>query len=327
VTKRGLEKRNVVAAVLSLSLLFVSIPLCFASREEFLKIKNDIWSKGKRWEAAETEISKLPDHERKRRMGLLKPQAAPEIESEVSSSQSSEATAAPPATFDWRNYNGKNYVTGVRNQGNCGSCWAFAATAALESNVMIYTGVNANLAEQILISCGNAGSCSGGYPTTASSFIRDTGLAAESYYAYTATNGVCANAIAGWQSATSRIFSWRYVGNTTSPTLEQIKSELVAYGPLVTTMDVYSDFYYYNGGVYQHTSGSYQGGHAVLIVGYDDDGEYFIVKNSWGSNWGESGYFRIGYSEVSGTVEFGDWTLAYYSQLAPPTLAASSISP
>jgi C1A family cysteine protease len=322
-----IKKRHVIAVILFSVLLFVFIPFCLASHEEFLKIKDDIWSKGKRWKAAETEISKLPDHERKRRMGLLKPQALPEIESTEEPSQSSGVTVTPPATFDWRDFNGKNYVTGVRSQGNCGSCWAFATTAALESNVMIYTGVNANLAEQILISCGNAGGCDGGYPTTASSFIRDTGLAAESYYAYTATNGACANATAGWQNAASRIFSWHYVGNTTNPTLEQIKNELVTYGPLVTTMDVYSDFYYYNGGVYQHTSGTYQGGHAILIVGYDDDGQYFIVKNSWGSNWGESGYFRIDFSELSSTVEFGDWTLAYYSRITPPTLSISAISP
>jgi C1A family cysteine protease len=323
----GVEKWYVVAAILSIFFLFAFVPVSFASHDEFLKIRNDIWSKGKRWVAEETEISKLADHERKKRLGLLKPLAAPEIEAPAAPAFTAEASQAPPATFDWRNFNGKNYVTGIRNQGNCGSCWAFATTAALESNVLITSGADYDLSEQILISCGNAGSCSGGYPTTASSFIRDTGNSAESYYTYTATNGACANALAGWQNATSRITTWHYVGNTTNPTLDQIKSELFTYGPLVTTMDVYSDFYYYNGGVYQHTSGSYQGGHAVLIVGYDDDGQYLVVKNSWGSNWGEAGYFRIGYSELNSTVNFGDWSLAYYSRLIPLVLSISSFSP
>jgi hypothetical protein len=89
-------------------------------------------------------------------------------------------------------------------------------------------------------------------------------------------------------------------------------------------MSVYSDFYYYSGGVYQYTSGTYQGGHAILIVGYDDAGQYFIVKNSWGSGWGESGYFRIGYSEFNSVVNFGDWSLAYYANTAPPSIRVSS---
>ena len=215
-------------------------------------------------------------------------------------------------------------MTGIRNQGSCGSCWAFATTAALESNVLISSGIRPDLSEQILVSCGNAGSCNGGYPTTASSFIRDTGLPAETYYPYAATNGACANAIAGWQNATSRISSWHYVGNTTSPTVDQIKSELVTYGPLVTTFDVYSDFYYYSGGVYQYTSGTYEGGHAVLIVGYDDSGQYFIVKNSWGGSWGESGYFRVGYSELNSIIKFGDWTLAYYTDTTPPSITVAT---
>ena len=325
---RGLKKWYAgFAGILSVVLLFSSISVSFASHDEFLRVKDDIWSKGRRWVAEETEISRLTDHERRMRLGFLKPQALPAAESTDAPSVSAEPAAPPPATIDWRNFNGNNFVTGVRNQGNCGSCWAFATTAALESSVMIATGVNTNLSEQILISCGNAGSCDGGYPATASSFIRDTGLSAESYYPYAAVNGACANALAGWQSATSRIISWHYVGKTTNPTLDQIKSELVTYGPLVTTMDVYSDFYYYNGGVYQYTSGSYQGGHAVLIVGYDDSGQYFIVKNSWGGNWGESGYFRIGYSELNSTVKFGGWSLAYYSKISPPNLSISAISP
>jgi C1A family cysteine protease len=61
-------------------------------------------------------------------------------------------------------------------------------------------------------------------------------------------------------------------------------------------MDVYSDFYYYRSGIYSYTSGSYQGTHGVVIVGYNDPGQYFIVKNSWGTGWGKSGFFNIAYS-------------------------------
>ena len=101
---------------------------------------------------------------------------------------------------------------------------------------------------------------------------------------------------------------------TYSPTVSAIKDALYTYGPLVTTMDVYTDFFNYSSGVYSYVSGVYEGGHAILIVGYDDAGGYFIVKNSWGS-WGKPGYFKIAYSQLANKVEFGWYTIAYQ---APP---------
>ena len=92
----------------------------------------------------------------------------------------------------------------------------------------------------------------------------------------------------------------------TSPTVDALKNALSTHGPLVTTFSVYEDFYDYSEGIYSYVSGGYLGGHAVLLVGYNDDEQYFIVKNSWGTWWGEDGYFRIAYSEVNGTTQFGD---------------------
>lgn len=148
----------------------------------------------------------------------------------------------------------------------------------------------------------------------ASNFIRDTGLPAEGCYSYTAANGRCRNACANWQSNTDGIDSWSYVA-TTSPTADAIMNALNAYGPLVTTMNVYADFYSYTGGVYSYAKGNYEGGHAILIVGYSysgsDSDSYFIVKNSWGPFWGENGYFNIAFSEIKNSVEFGYYTIAY----------------
>jgi hypothetical protein len=224
-----------------------------------------------------------------------------------------------PASLDWRS-NGGDFVTPVRNQGGCGSCWAFAATAALESSVLRAQntpGIDLNLSEQVLISCGSsgghdAGGCGGGtiYPSYASDYIRDTGLPLETCYPYTATDGSCGSACGTYQSATYQIASWAYVA-TTSPTVSAIRDALVSYGPLATTMDVYEDFYSYTTGVYSYATGAYEGGHAVLIVGYSDAGQYFIVKNSWGAGWGESGYFRIAYSELGTVVSFGQYTMRY----------------
>ena len=85
-------------------------------------------------------------------------------------------------------------------------------------------------------------------------------------------------------------------------------------------MYVYNDFFSYRSGVYSYTTGAYAGAHAVLVVGYDDTQQAFIVKNSWGSGWGEAGYFMIAYSEVTGTSGFGYSTMVYdgYGDNPPP---------
>jgi C1A family cysteine protease len=222
---------------------------------------------------------------------------------------------------------GKRNLSSIRDR-HCGS-WAFAATAALESNVLISQktpNVDLNLSEQVVVSCSGAGSCDGGYMEPVSNFIRDTGVPVEACYPYTATDGSCAKACANWQASTYDIQSWQYVA-TTSPTAEGIKNALYNYGPLVTTMAVYSDFYYYTSGVYAYTSGYLAGYHAITIVGYNDSGSYFTVKNSWGTGWGESGYFRIAYSQLTNSVNFGDYTMAYIGSAPSCTYSTSLLFP
>ena len=77
----------------------------------------------------------------------------------------------------------------------------------------------------------------------------------------------------------------------------------LAHGPLVTTMTVYGDFIAYSGGIYKHVTGDSLGGHAIAIVGYDDAGRYWIVRNNWGADWGEAGFFRVSWDDVSGIGE------------------------
>jgi C1A family cysteine protease len=267
-----------------------------------------------RWMAGETSVSKLPFEEKKMLLGALKPVITG---TESLLMRSKARVTALPAKFDWRNNNGKNFVTPVRNQGSCGSCWAFATTGGLEAVTLIAQntpGIDLNLAEQVLVRCSGAGDCQyGGYPGSASDFMRDSGLPVENCYPYTATDGSCSPTCPDWQADSYRIQNWTYI-TTWSSSIDAIKGALYDYGPLPTTMDVYSDFFGYAGGIYSHVDGGLAGGHAVLIVGYDDEDQCFIVKNSWGTGWGESGYFRIDYSQFSNEVEFGYFTIAYETE-------------
>ena len=302
------------------SLAFGQESLGLSDLQYTLKIR------GARWEAGENSMTRLSPEERQKRVGLVRP-----VHTGTEPMLSSE-TQAPvvelPASLDWRN-NGGNYVTPIRNQGGCGDCWAFATTAGLESNTLMANhtpGTNLDLSEQVMVSCGGAGSCSGGSIDTASNFIKSTGLPVESCYPYTGTNGACSNACANWQSSTYRISSWQYVA-TTQPTVDGIKNALSNYGPLVTTMAVYQDFFSYQSGVYHYVAGSLAGYHAVLIIGYDDVDQCFVVKNSWGTGWGESGFFQIAYSELTSPVGFGDWTIAYVGTAPSCSYSVSQPSP
>ena len=300
--------------LLTAILVFLSSS-AYADTDEHRHINAAIHAQGGKWIAGETSVSKLSQEERNMRARLQKPTApdGPVL-------TSSEIPVTLGTTLDWRNYDNYNYVTPVRNQGSCGSCWAFATAASLESSTNIAEGTpgaDLNLAEQILVSCSGAGSCSGGSISSASNYIRDTGLPVETVYPYTATNGTCPVST-NWKLSAYRIDSWSYV-NTSSPTVNAIKNALTSYGPLVTTMAVYSDFFSYRTGIYTYTTGSLAGHHAVQIVGYDDVAQCFVVKNSWGTGWGEGGFFRIAYSELNSPTQFGDYTLAYVMATPDPT--------
>ena len=186
----------------------------------------------------------------------------------------------------------------VKAQGQCGSCWAFAVVAAIEN-----AGLQNDLSEQVLVSCSEAGTCGGGYYENALRYVRTSGLPDESSYPYAETNGDCTI------KQSDPTFLERVTSVTTSmwgdkAQLDDLKAALQN-GPVIGTMLVYADFYAYKSGIYHHSSGAFKGYHAVLIVGYNDDLRCFKAKNSWGSSWGEGGYFRIAYDDLANGVEFG----------------------
>ena len=207
-----------------------------------------------------------------------------------------------PSSWDWRSVGGKNWVSNVKNQGGCGSCVAFATAAALESHHRIEES-NENLS----IDISEAGlffiperQCNVGDPRygwsvpSALDFLVDEGACFEDNYPY---RGVNQNA----ELVEGTELTMKITGYDSTTQTSQMKRWLVEEGPLVATYTVYQDFMVFWGGgangVYTHVTGAVRGGHAVAVIGYDDDDDCWICKNSWGSTHGNDGCFRIGYGE------------------------------
>jgi C1A family cysteine protease len=232
-----------------------------------------------------------------------------------------------PSTFDWRNVNGISWVTGVRNQANCGSCWAFAAVAAVEAkyNVERLGSQQSpiNLSEQQLLSCpGGGGGCLGGSITVALNYVKTNGISVEGALPYTSTNcktssnncktsctsatlpgcakPLLTNTQCSMQNWQSPFYNWQAfqissLHQVNGNNVDDIKRALVCHGPLAVCS---SNWW-----------------HCILLVGWDDDyreqlpglariiwesnnwsSGAWIIKNSWGAGWGNNGYGIIPFS-------------------------------
>ena len=261
--------------------------------QELKEIQTAIKAKGAKWKAGENAIMKLPKDAKQKLCGL-RMESAPSKEDDGAPV---EATSFP-ATFDWRT-DSRNVVTPVKDQANCGSCWAFASVGAMESKLLIEGDHNgADLSEQFVVSCdlSNFG-CEGGYMSYVYNFLTTTGTTDEYCFPYSSDMDVyvpgCEEKCTDWEDRISKISGWTGVASPLHPRrgVNNIKAALEN-GPVCVGMDVYQCFFSYTGGVYEHVSNILLGGHAVIIVGWEDENQCWIVKNSWG-NWGEGGYFRI----------------------------------
>jgi cathepsin L len=179
---------------------------------------------------------------------------------------------------DWR---GKA-VTPVKNQGQCGSCWAFSATGAMEGFSATKKGSLPNLSEQQLVDCsgstGNQG-CNGGWPSWAITYASRQGSCSQSAYPYTGRQGSCRQCSSTFKPS----------GAPTGSSENTLVAQLNNF-PVSVAVDASGGFQSYRGGVFSGPCGSALN-HAVLAVGYT--GSYYIVKNSWGTSWGSGGYIMM----------------------------------
>jgi KDEL-tailed cysteine endopeptidase len=199
-------------------------------------------------------------------------------------------TTANPTSVDWTT---KGAVTPVKNQEQCGSCWAFSTTGSVEGAWFLANGTLPSLSEQQLVDCsqaeGNQG-CNGGLMDQAFQYIIDNkGITTEAAYPYTAADGTCQ---AAGKPVAATLSGYKDVAANSETALE---TAIVQQPVSVAVEADQSVFQFYSGGVMDSSCGT-QLDHGVLAVGYGVDAgkEYYKVKNSWGADWGEKGYIRLG---------------------------------
>jgi cathepsin L len=193
-----------------------------------------------------------------------------------------------PDSIDWRT---QGYVTEVKDQGQCGSCWAFSATGSLEGQYFKKEKKLINFSEQQLVDCsgdqGNMG-CNGGLMDYAFEYLKTNGAENQTAYPYTAQDGTCM-----YKPAEGVVNTTGFI-DVTSGSEGDLQQAVGTIGPVSVAIDAsQNSFQFYKGGVYDEPAcSSSQLDHGVLAVGYSADSgkDYWIVKNSWGTSWGMQGY-------------------------------------
>jgi len=205
----------------------------------------------------------------------------------------SSSKAALPASFDWRDQPG--IVSEVKDQASCGSCWSFAATEVMESNVAMETGTLLTLAPQEFVDCatnpdkcGGTGGCEGATAEIAFSTATDRGLYLEADRPYRGVDGQCTETPAPVANVTGFVVLPK---NEYEPLLKAVATV----GPVAVSVDAAWTFY--EEGVFPANRGGTDIDHAVVLVGYGHDLksglDYWTIRNSWGPAWGEDGYIRL----------------------------------
>ncbi|OIT32702.1 PREDICTED: zingipain-2-like isoform X1 [Nicotiana attenuata] len=208
--------------------------------------------------------------------------------SQIQSSFKYENLSDVPSVMDWRR---SGAVTRIKHQGQCGCCWAFSAVAALEGANKLSTGNLISLSEQQLLDCTTENNgCDGGLMTTAYDFIiKNGGIATESNYPYEEYQDSCKSQ----EIMNSAVKISRY---ETLPSTESALLKAVAKQPVSIGVAVNEEFHLYQSGVYNGNCEGQELNHAVTVIGYgiENNGtKYWLIKNSWGSSWGENGYMKI----------------------------------
>jgi C1A family cysteine protease len=208
-----------------------------------------------------------------------------EVQQRTTQVEEAESVRGLPSVFSWR-----AQMTSVKNQGSCGSCWSFTATAAFEAVVNIWDKKINDFSEQYLVNCDNNSSgCSGGSNSCLNMYVKN-GAVLETALPYKGANGTC-----GTYTFHEKAKSYAKVTNTQAA----LKQALYDYGPFYIAICAGSNLQNVKGTAIVTVSDGTSLNHAVTLVGWDDANGCWLIKNSWGTNYGDKGYVRVKYG-VSG---------------------------
>jgi len=297
--------------------------------QEIQQINNAIRAAGAKWNADDTSLNKIPMPQRLKHLGFVPGPRDKSLQERERIARinletfhtSATIAAGVPAVFDLRSLGGQSFITPIRDQGDCGSCVAFGTVSTVE--VMSRTQANPNpsidLSEAHLFYCygrNDGRTCENGWwPDGALDHFKNDGVVDEACYPYTSGDQNCSNLCSSWNTRLNKITTWQIVTSVTD-----IKNWISTKGPVVACFTVYDDFFSYHNGIYSRVSTNVAGGHCVSVIGYNDTEQYWICKNSWGTGWGENGFFRIAYGQCGidaqmWAVNIGSWLRCLYVDL------------
>jgi C1A family cysteine protease len=265
------------------------------------ELQSQIRKSGLDWEAGNTPASRDYAAGKTQRFGFAPTPREPSGGPRRGFERQTFAFAAGsfPSSVDWREVEGANYVTSVGDQGQCGSCVAFSVCAVLESRAKIHKEdayFSIELSKAHLFFCGTKNGCEAGWaPANALKFCREHGVGLERHFPYQGSQQSCKEI-----GPVIKVPRWRRI----SDHHEEGRKAIIRRGPVVGGMVVYSDFLFYRSGIYRPVTTQVVGLHAVTIIGFDDEKGCWLIKNSWGSAWGEGGYARVGYGTCGIDAQF-----------------------
>lgn len=300
------------------------------SDREIEELQARIDAQGLDWVAGRTSMTELP--ESARREMLMPPLSElPALDPDALASGDPLPDTAPPGPhpppdpeapeFTWQDVDGQDWTSPVTNQGQCGSCAIFAAVSTIEASLNVAFGdaaLDYDLAEQYFLDCTPASCSEGTHHLVCLNQTLNHGIPDEACMPYMAADQDCAEICEDASQRMVRAAGWGWVADyiLDEPTDEQIKQALV-FGPVTTSMDVYSDYFGYVDGVYEPLEGlPIVGGHAVPIIGWNDAHDSWYCKNSWGTDWGQAGYFEIRRGAAGIDGPFTTWLQMDASQIA-----------
>jgi len=302
----------------------IAVALCVSARIHTRETIEYINSVQNLWTASlDSPTAQLSHEEVKALLGTDEKFAWNDPQNPPLRTYSKVARANAPEEFDSRKqWPHCQSMSMIRDQSDCGSCWAFGAVESMSDRECIKHGEDIILSAEDMNSCSGAGSCNGGYPSSAYNFWERTGVVTEKCVKYSlpscdhhipGSTNPCKGEIVPTPSCKrtcvddpsidfssdkrkgERVYTVRGEAD--------MMTEISTNGPCEGAFSVYEDFMAYTGGIYQHVTGGYEGGHAIRILGYgvENGTKYWLIANSWNEHWGEKGYFRI----VRGTNECG----------------------